>query len=253
MLDAFFDSYYRLRPVNATFTGVHDHDHRLPDWSPEGLAAAVDEMRALRSSLQPERKADATLHDVAERDRELAVAFLDVQIAEHESRHFQRANPSLAIGEAVFGTISLMTRPFAGAADRAAAAVSRLNAVAAFLEGARRSIDGGVPEEWRLKSLRECDGASHLLRDGIAHWIALERLDDSLGNRLTRAAKQAGAAFESFRRWLDSRPGPADAGRNPRAVRSCSTCSSPAATGARHRVRRWPPRHGRPSTRRSTS
>ena len=50
-LGPFFESYYRLRPVNATFTGVHDHDHRLPDWSPEGLAAAVDEMASLRASL----------------------------------------------------------------------------------------------------------------------------------------------------------------------------------------------------------
>ncbi len=36
-LDRFFAAYYRQRPVTATFTGVHDHDHRLPDWSPEGL------------------------------------------------------------------------------------------------------------------------------------------------------------------------------------------------------------------------
>src|SRR6185503_14170498 len=50
-LGAFFESYYRLRPVNATFTGIHDHDHRLPDWSPDGLASAADEMRALRRSL----------------------------------------------------------------------------------------------------------------------------------------------------------------------------------------------------------
>jgi hypothetical protein len=48
-LDAFFDSYYRLRPVNATFTGIHEHDDRLPDWSPDGLAAAADEMRRLRA------------------------------------------------------------------------------------------------------------------------------------------------------------------------------------------------------------
>ena len=30
-LDAFFSAYYRRRPVNATFTGVHDFDDRLPD------------------------------------------------------------------------------------------------------------------------------------------------------------------------------------------------------------------------------
>jgi hypothetical protein len=32
-LAAFLESYHRLRPVNATFTGVHDHDHLLPVWS----------------------------------------------------------------------------------------------------------------------------------------------------------------------------------------------------------------------------
>ncbi len=30
-LDRFFDSYYKHRPVNGTFIGVHDGDHRLPD------------------------------------------------------------------------------------------------------------------------------------------------------------------------------------------------------------------------------
>src|SRR3977135_2255270 len=51
-LDRFFESYYRLRPVNATFTGVHDHDHRLPDWSPEGLEASRTEMLQLRAELE---------------------------------------------------------------------------------------------------------------------------------------------------------------------------------------------------------
>src|SRR5215510_5387349 len=97
-LGTFFDSYYRLRPVNATFTGIHEHDHRLPDWSPDGLAAAADEMRALRASLVAERAPEVSLRDVVQRDRELAIAFLDVQIAEHDSHHFQRGNPSLAAG-----------------------------------------------------------------------------------------------------------------------------------------------------------
>ena len=209
MLREFFESYYRLRPVNATFTGVHDHDHRLPDWSPEGLASAAGEMRTLRSTLLAARGSETALRDVAGRDLELAIAFLDVQIAEHESGRFHQANPSLAIGEAIFGTIALMTRPFAGVADRAAAAVSRLTAVTAFLDGARRSIAGPVLDEWRVKGLRECDGAGHLLRDGIPRWIALEGIDDKLAGRLTRAAEQAGAAFEGFRGWLERGAGTA--------------------------------------------
>jgi hypothetical protein len=216
MLREFFESYYRLRPVNATFTGVHDHDHRLPDWSPEGLASAADEMRALRSTLRSARGSETALHDAAGRDLELAIAFLDVQIAEHESGRFQQANPSLAAGEALFGTIALMTRPFAGIADRAAAAISRLSAVAAFLDGARQTIAEPVLDEWRSKCLRECDGARHLLRDGIPRWIALERIDDRLAGRLTRAAEQAGEAFEGFRGWLE---------------RGAGTASGPAKTG----------------------
>ena len=50
-LDRFFDVFYRQRPVLATFTGLHDHDGVLPDWSAGGLARAADEMRALRRDL----------------------------------------------------------------------------------------------------------------------------------------------------------------------------------------------------------
>src|SRR4029450_7437771 len=85
MLERFFESYYRLRPVTATFTGIHEHDHRLPDWSPDGLASAVDEMRALRVALDKARPPAVSLHDVAERDRQLAISFLDITMAAHES------------------------------------------------------------------------------------------------------------------------------------------------------------------------
>jgi hypothetical protein len=37
-LDDFFASYFRHRPVNAAFIGVHDYDERLPDLSESGLA-----------------------------------------------------------------------------------------------------------------------------------------------------------------------------------------------------------------------
>jgi uncharacterized protein (DUF885 family) len=208
-VDRFFESYYRLRPVNATFTGVHDHDHRLPDWSPDGLAAARAEMQTVRSSL-PETPADlGTLHDVAFRDRVLAAAFLDIQLAEDDSAHFARGNPSLAAGEAIFGAISLMTRPFADVGVRADAACSRLAAVPAFLAGARRSITAGVAQEWREKTLRECDGADRLLTGGISRWIAVEGIDVARAEALVAAARRAREAVDQFRGWLMREAAPA--------------------------------------------
>ena len=210
-LDAFFDSYYRVRPVNATFTGVHGYDDRLPEFDPDGLDRAADEMRAVRTSLVAER--DAVLKsrndlvaamrlDTPARDRELAISFLDVQLAENESAHFQRGNPSLALGEAVFGAISLITRPFAPPSERAAPLAARLEAVPRFLAGAQQSIRQSIPEMWRLKCLRECEGADILFRDGIARWAASTSIASSDVERLDRAANNARRGLETFRSWL---------------------------------------------------
>jgi uncharacterized protein (DUF885 family) len=195
----FFDSYYRLRPVNATFTGVHDFDDKLPDWSPDGLAAAIDDMRLLQASIGTVSAAPADLRDVRVRDAALAASFLDVQIAELESLHFQRGNPSLAVGEAAFGIIALITRPFAPASERADALVGRLHAIPEFLEGAQRSMANGVPDEWRTRALKECDGAERLVGDGLRRWLALESLPEDC---VLPAAEHAGRAIERFRRWL---------------------------------------------------
>ena len=203
-LREFFDSYYRLRPVNATFTGVHEFDDRLPDWSPSGLDAAIDEMRSVRTRLEAGRTG-ADLSDVVTRDRELAISFLDLQIAEHEGLHFQRGNPSLVAGEAAFGIISLMTRPFAPVDVRARSAAARLRAVPRFLDGAARSI-AGVPDQWRTKTLRECDGADTLLGTGIERWIAADGIPSALARELTDAAEAAKKGFGSFRGWLTNAP-----------------------------------------------
>ena len=71
-------------------------------------------MRSIRASLD-DAPADApALRDVdVARSRAGASRFSTFRSPSIESRHFQRGNPSLALGEAVFGVISLITRPFA--------------------------------------------------------------------------------------------------------------------------------------------
>ncbi len=46
-LDDFFAAYYGAGPVNATFIGVHDYDAALPDFSENGVAGTLAEMKAL--------------------------------------------------------------------------------------------------------------------------------------------------------------------------------------------------------------
>lgn len=236
-LDRFFDHYYRRRPVNATFTGVHDHDHELPDWSLDGLAALDDEMRSLGAALSASHPAPASPAAVRDEpelfDAELARGFLEIQRAENASRHGPRGNPALWTGEAIFSVISLMIRDFGPLAARIEAAEARLARIPEFLprppdmkllvdlpgfaigmaevvgpEAPRGTLDPRrpVPKAWIDKALRDCDGAAILLRDGIERWIAESKLGAAKIGRLRDAAERAHAAFRPFAARLTRQP-----------------------------------------------
>lgn len=209
-LDSFFESYYRLRPVNATFTGVHDYDDRLPDWSPEGLHDAAAEMSALRLALR--REGSGTLGEaLANRDwpaidAALADAFLEIQLAEQTSGHFQSGNPSLAISEALFGVISLMIRPFADLESRMERASKRLAAIPTFLEGAERTWATSLhPAAWIERALRECEGGRKLLTTGIDRWVESGDVPPSLASDVRRAADIAANVLLDLRERLTAR------------------------------------------------
>jgi hypothetical protein len=211
VLDQFFNSYYRLRPVNATFTGVHAHDHALPDWSPEGLEVAEGEMRARRAALRPAIAA-APRRYPEQVDLELADAFLEIQLAEIEGPHFQRGNPSLHVGEAIFGVLSLVTRDFAPFEARLEKVTSRLLAVPRLLADGRRTLGSRpIPSAWTARALRECQGALVFLRHGLERWLAhgsLTRSGRVLAETSLDAAREAGRQAQDsvgqFVAWLTS-------------------------------------------------
>ena len=131
-LDDFLVSYYRHRPVNATFIGVHEYDDRLPDFSERGVSEVVADMKDLLQRLHdlPEE----SLTESEAMDRKLAEGFLEIQLWEYESHHFHRGNPCVYTGEAIFGVMSLFLRPFAPFPERVESAVLRLAAVPVLLE-----------------------------------------------------------------------------------------------------------------------
>ena len=70
----------------------------------------------------------------------------------------------------IFSIVSLVTRDFAPVDARLAAATARLRAIPAFLADARRTLSE-APEAWRLKALRECEGAAILFGLSLPAWI----------------------------------------------------------------------------------
>lgn len=214
-IDDFLSHYYARNPVNATFTGVHDFDALLPDWSRGARAREADEMRALRDRLDDEHPlpaggAASLREDPVSLDAELARANLDIRLAEFESSFFHDRNPALWTGEAIFGAVSLMIRDFAPFAVRVASLTARLAATPAFLDGVQDTLTGAVPERWRARAIAECETAVDLFGEGLERWLAESR-HDSTGTRdvtademssLMAAALSARNAFEETRSYL---------------------------------------------------
>lgn len=197
-LDDFFASYYRHRPVNATFIGVHDHDHRLPDFSENGVGDVLAEMESLLRRLRtlpPE-----PLSETERLDRQLAEGFLEIQLWEYASTHFHRGNPGVYTGEAVFGVMTLFLRPFAPVEQRVESAIARMAAVPALLDQGRENVRR-APPAWTERAIRECTGALAFFRGGIALIEEECGLDDS---RLGAAARTAATAFADFQRYLET-------------------------------------------------
>jgi hypothetical protein len=229
-IDEFFSHYYARRPVNATFTGVHAHDDRLPDWSLDGMAALDDEMRSLGSALEVEYPAPKsvaafrTSPDLL--DAELARGFLEIQRAENASMHGPRGNPALWTGEAVFSLIALMIRDFAPLEERLDSAAARSEKLSRFLRRSDRQKGrvvetehgtfgvfeafapgepmgtlnprAALPAAWVEKAKRDCRGADILLQAAMRQWVALAPIPDRERARLYDAFAQASTYFRMF-------------------------------------------------------
>ena len=218
-LDRFFETFYRQRPVSATFTGIHDLDTVLPDWSAGGLARVADETRALRHDLKnagrvPDDEVTAFPVDV---DLALADVVLEIALAEHESRHFVHTNPSLWTGEAIFGVLSLVTRDFAPIGERLHAAHKRLDAIPAFLRDLPHVLDA-APSDWTSHAKRECQAAAALFSGALPAWVReLVSADPSLMadvdlSAWVAASVKAAESFVTLDAWLEAptthRPAP---------------------------------------------
>lgn len=195
-LDDFFAAYYRRRPVNATFIGVHDHDDALPDFSARGVAETMAEMTALLRDLrggavaEPETPAERT-------DRTLAEHFLTIQLWEYGSRHFQGGNPCVYTGEAIFGVLSLFLRPFAPLSARVDAAIARMGAIPLFLAIAAENVRS-APAAWTERAIRECTGAMHFLGNGVDMLVADEGITDPHFRSAATNARRAFATYQAF-------------------------------------------------------
>ncbi len=195
-LDRFFAHYYAARPVNATFIGVHDHDHALPDFTPDGRTQQLADMRELRQQLAGLSREGL---DTARRhDCRLADGFLELQLMEADLPQFSR-NPAVYTGEGVFSVLSLFLRDAEPLAERVEASIARMEALPAFLEQGRANVTS-APVAWTNQAVREARAAAAYFGSGLPRLAAERGIAEP---RFLSAAAVAQEAFLTHVAWLD--------------------------------------------------
>ena len=215
MLDRFLTQYFERHPVNATFTGLHTHDHRLPDWSRDARDTDVAELAelhdALFSAFPPCRDA-ALAGNIDAVDAELARANIDVRILETQSRFFHDRNPALWTGEAIFSVVSLLLRPTQPIEACTTSISARLRAIPAFLGAMPTALTEPVPAIWIDRATREARAFAAFLRGQLRLWCTEHGVTDAEQQSLNEAAADAAQAFDVAAQWLFLLPHDVDTG-----------------------------------------
>ncbi|MEJ7809137.1 MAG: DUF885 domain-containing protein [Gemmatimonadaceae bacterium] len=195
LLAGYLDLRWHLNPVQATAAGRHEHDGTFARYDRTSVREHAAALRSFTSALE-EAEAD-TLDDEIDRTAALHFARHDLLVLERE-RPFAR-NAAMHVGHALNGLWLLLARQGIPDELRAAALLSRLRALPAFLQAAADAL--AEPSAVFLESAsRVIPGGLALIRDGMdAADIDLSSLDAS---ELVGARAGAEAALLEFGDWL---------------------------------------------------
>jgi uncharacterized protein (DUF885 family) len=186
-IQRFFGRLMDLRPVEATYHGLHDHDHRLPD----GSRAAVEAELTLLSGFESELAG----HTEGELDTEVARYYVGLaRFQAEELRLWARMTDAPdQIGTGIF---LLFARDFAPLDQRLESIAARLEAVPRYLAASRERLSEPV-ELWTRIAVESAQQLPQLYQS-----VVEAAAQGPLKRRLELAAEAAAEATGDFVRWL---------------------------------------------------
>ena len=134
----FYDAWYRLNPVEASWLGIHAYDDQLADLSADGiqehagmLNEFVERLAGIPRGLLPV--------DLAV-DYEVIAATLRAGLWSIEKVADWQRNPAIYVHEPLFGLLVLSTLPYSPIEERANSAPSRLDQLRSTLDAGRVNL-----------------------------------------------------------------------------------------------------------------
>jgi len=196
---SFFDLHWQLDPVAATQAGVPGHDDHYGRFSPAALAPHLAALKSIASALEGVNAADLE----EEIDRTALLNEIRVLLRRFEKLKPQAKNPEFWLSHLLGGLHHLLLSADRTPAEKAAAAIGRLEDIPEFLDDLKASLEEPV-RVFVETAMRMTEGGRLLVNELAA---ALGAEAPMYSARLAAAAEQASAALVAFdsnlERWLE--------------------------------------------------
>src|SRR5882672_3175327 len=198
---SFFDLYWHMDPVAATQAGVPGgaHDDHYGRFSAAALAPHLAALKSLATALEEANAADLD----EEIDRTALLNEIRVSLCRFEKLKPQAKNPEFWLSHLLGGLHHLLLSADRTPAEKAAAAIGRLEDIPDFLDDLKATLEEPV-RVFVETALRMTEGGRLLVKELAA---ALGAQAPMHATRLAAAAEQASAALFKFdsnlERWLE--------------------------------------------------
>ncbi|MDQ1323176.1 MAG: hypothetical protein QG587_511, partial [Chloroflexota bacterium] len=185
-------------PIMATYFGIHSEDHRLGDAGRDAVEHEIAEEKAHLAAVEALDPAGLSASARFERDLEIHNVRLALFDADEVRRWEHRSQAAGDIGDAVFALFARGASPLSERIERIA---DRLEAVPAYLDGARSRAVGPQVGLWQKVELRYAKDLPGLFAE--VREASEEVLDARELARLDRAIHAARTALDGHVTWLD--------------------------------------------------
>src|SRR5216117_2259671 len=196
---SFFDLYWHMDPVAATQAGVPGHDDRYGRFSPAALAPHLAALKSIALALEAANASDLE----EEIDRTALLNEIRVTLRRFEKLKPQAKNPEFWLSHLLGGLHHLLLSADRTPAEKAVAAIGRLEDIPAFLDDLRATLEEPV-RAFVETAVRMTEGGRLLVKELAT---ALGSQAPMHAARLTSAAEEAHKALHSFdanlERWLE--------------------------------------------------
>jgi uncharacterized protein (DUF885 family) len=197
----FLDGYFRVSPTLAVGQGKHEYDGQLPDWSPDGLKAAIDYRH---KAIDDAKAIDAgELSDAQKFERDYLVHSMEGELFFLEDAQFQYTNPAFYVG--ALDPNVYIARPYADATTRMKAFIKYANNVPKAAEQIKANLKLPMPATYLKLGQAGFDGFAEYYTSDAKRAFA-EVKDEALQKQFDEAAAKAAAAMKDLAAFIGSKP-----------------------------------------------